>query len=257
MMKRPIAHIVVVAALLVAGAVAAEAADVRILCANGMRDTVRALADQLEGAVGQRVLASFDEAGEIRKRLRDGEIADVIILPRTVMEQALADGKIAPGTTIDLAASVMGMGVRADAPKPDIGSPDALKRTLLAARSIVITDPDSGGVSGVHMASVFQRLGVAEELKPKLRLNRGGYNAEFVARGEADVAFQLANEVRAVPGIEFVPLPPEFQRTFVFSGALGAGVTDPRAAKTLQFLSGPAAATVIRAMRLDPVAASR
>jgi molybdate transport system substrate-binding protein len=121
-------------------------------------------------------------------------------------------------------------------------------------RVIVITDPASGGVSGVHMADVFRRLGVAEELKPKLKLNTGGYNAEFVATGEADMAFQLAHEVRAVPGIDFVPLPAEFQRVFVFSAALGTRATDSQAANAvLRFLSGPSGTAAIRARHLEPL----
>ena len=171
------------------------------------------------------------------------------------MDQALADGKIAPETTVDLARTEIGVGVRAGAARPDMSSADGFKRALLAAQAIVITDPASGGVSGVHMADVFQRLGIAEQIKPKLKLNTGGYNAEFVANGEADMAFQLANEVRAVPGIEFIPLPGEFQRVFVFSAALGAEAKDSAAAKAvMQFLSGPAGAVAIRARRLEPLA---
>jgi molybdate transport system substrate-binding protein len=136
-----------------------------------------------------------------------------------------------------------------------MSSAEGLKRALLAAKVIVITDPASGGVTGVHMADVFQRLGIADQVKPKLKLNTGGYNAEFVAKGDADMAFQLANEVRAVPGIEFIPLPAPFQRVFVFSAALGTAAKDSAAAQAvLKFLSGPAGAAGIRAMRLEPLA---
>jgi molybdate transport system substrate-binding protein len=171
------------------------------------------------------------------------------------MDQALADAKIAPGTTIDLARTEIGAGIRVGAPKPDLSSADGFKRALLAATAIVITDPATGGVSGVHMAAVFQRLGIADQIKPKLKLNAGGYNAEFFAKGEADMAFQLANEVRAVPDIEFISLPAEFRRVFVFSAALGADAKDSAAAKAvLQFLSGPVAAAAIHARRLEPLA---
>ena len=136
-----------------------------------------------------------------------------------------------------------------------MSSAGGLKRALLAAKAIVITDPASGGVSGVHMAGVFQRLEIAEAIKPKLKFNTGSYNAEFVAKGEADMAFQLANEVRAVPDIEFIPLPAEFQRVFIFSAALAPNAKDSAAAKAaMQFLSGPAGAAGIRAKRLEPLA---
>jgi len=102
---------------------------------------------------------------------------------------------------------------------------------------------------------VFRRLGIAEEIKPKLKLNRGGPNAAFVARGEADIAIQLAHEIRAVPGIDFIPLPVEFQRIFVFSAGLALNARESVPAKALlQFLSGRESMTVIRAKGMDPVA---
>jgi molybdate transport system substrate-binding protein len=236
----------------------AHAADVKILCASGMREVVSELQPQLERTTGQRVTVSFGEAGDLRKRIQDGEIADVIVLPRIVLNQVLAEGNVVPGTIVDLAQSSMGIGVRADAPKPDISSADGLKRALLAAKSIAVTDPASGGVAGVYIADVFQRLGIAEQLKPKLKLTRGQRNAEFVAKGEAEIAIQLSNEIRIVPGIEFIPLPAEFQRTFVFSAALGSNAREAGASKSLlQFLSGAEAMTVIRAKGMDPAAASK
>ena len=147
----------------------------------------------------------------------------------------------------------MGIGVRADAPKPDISSSDGLKRARLAAKSIAMTDPASGGVAGVYIADVFQRLGIAEQLKPKLKLTRGQRNAEFVAKGEAEIAIQLSNEIRMVPGIEFIPLPAEFERTFVFSAALGSNAREVGVSQSLlQFLSGAEVMTVIRAKGMDP-----
>ena len=255
MRKTTLAAGILVALMTIAGAAGVAAADIKVICANGMRDTVRELQGQLEAATGERVTVTFGEAGDLRRRLQAGEAADVVILPRVVMDQVLAEGKIASGTIVDLARTEIGVGVRTGDPKPDMSSPDGFKRSLLAARTIVITDPASGGVSGVHMADVFQRLGIAEAIKPKLKLNTGGYNAEFVARGEADMAFQLANEVRAVPGIDFIPLPSEFRRVFVFSAAVGQNARDSSAAKAaMQLLSGPAGASAIRAKRLEPLA---
>lgn len=249
------ATVIFLALAILGGGVVADAAEVKVICANGMRDTMRDLREPLERATGQTVTLTFGEAGNLRRGLQAGDTGDVIILPRAVMDQALADGKIAPGTTVDLARTEIGVGVRAGAAKPDMSSADGFKRALLAAKAIVITDPASGGVSGVHMADVFRRLGIAEQITPKLKLNTGGYNAEFVAKGDADMAFQLANEVRAVPGIEFIPLPAGFQRVFVFSAALGVGAKDSAAVKAvMQFLSGPAGAAAIRARLLEPLA---
>src|SRR5690349_10813752 len=218
----------------------AEAADVKILCASGMREIVSELQGRLSRAVGQQVSLSFGEAGDLRKRIQAGEVADVVILPRIVLDQVAADGNVVAGTIIDISQSSIGIGVRKDGPKADIGSAEKFKQVLLAAKSIVVTDPASGGVAGVHVADVFRRLGIVDELTPRLRLTRGQRNATFVAKGEADIAVQLSNEIRIVPGIEFIPFPPEFGRTFVFSAALGANAKDASAARTiLQFLAGP------------------
>jgi molybdate transport system substrate-binding protein len=144
--------------------------------------------------------------------------------------------------------------VRKDGPKVDIGSVDKFKQVFLSAKAIAVTDPASGGVAGVHVADVFRRLGIAEELSPKLKLTRGQRNAEFVARGEADVAVQLSNEIKMIPGIEFIPFPPEFGRTFVFSVSLGLKTKDEASArKILQFLSGPEAMAVVQAKGMDRV----
>src|SRR5215210_2146517 len=231
----------------------ASAAEVKVLSANGMRAVLTELHPQLERTTGQRVTMSFGEAGNLRKRIQDGEIADVIVLPRVVLDQVLTDGYSVPGTTVDLAQSSMGIGIRADAPKPDISSADGLKRTFLAAKSIAITDPATGGVSGVHIADVFKRLGIADQLNPKLKLSRGGPNAEFITKGEAEMAVQLAHEIRMVPGMQFIPLPAAFERTFVFSAALASKAKDSGPSKAvLQFLAGPDAMTVVQAKGMDP-----
>jgi molybdate transport system substrate-binding protein len=233
----------------------ARAADVKILCASGMREVVSELQPPLERTTGNRVTVNFGEAGDLRKRIQGGENVDVVVMPRVVLDQVLSDRNIVNGTIVDLAQSSMGIGVRADAAKPDISSADGLKRALLAARSIAVTDPASGGVAGVYIADVFQRLGIAEQLKPKLRLTRGQRNAEFVASGEAEIAIQLSSEIRVVPGIEFIPLPAEFQRTFVFSAALGSNTREVDASRAvLQFLSGPEAIAIIQAKGMDPAA---
>jgi molybdate transport system substrate-binding protein len=236
---------------------AANAADVKILCASGMREVVSELQPRIGQITGQQVSISFGEAGDLRKRIQGGEVADVAILPRIVLDQVASDGNIVPGTIIDISQSSIGIGVRKDGPKPDIGSPEKFKQVLLAAKAIVVTDPASGGVAGVHVADVFRRLGIMDQLTPRLRLTRGQRNATFVAKGEADIAVQLSNEIRMVPSIEFIPFPPEFGRTFVFSAALGTNAKDANAVRTiLQFLAGPETAAVVEAKGMDRAAAN-
>jgi molybdate transport system substrate-binding protein len=230
----------------------ANAADVKILCASGMREIVSELQPRLGQVTGQQVSISFGEAGDLRKRIQGGEIVDVAILPRIVLDQVATDGNVATGTIIDISQSSIGIGVRKDGPKPDISSAEKFKQVLLAAKAIVVTDPASGGVAGVHVADVFRRLGIMEQLMPRLRLTRGQRNATFVAKGEADIAVQLSNEIRMVPGIEFVAFPSEFGRTFIFSAALGTNAKDTNDAKTiLQFLAGPETAAVVAAKGMD------
>jgi molybdate transport system substrate-binding protein len=234
----------------------AKAADIKILCASGMREIVSELQPRLGQTVGQQVSITFGEAGDLRKRIQGGEIADVVILPRIVLNQVAADGSVIAGTIIDISQSSIGIGVRKDEPKPDISSAEKFKQVLLAAKAIVVGDPASGGVAAVHVADVFRRLGIMDQLTPKLRLTRDQRNATFVAKGEADLAVQLSNEIRMVPGIEFIPFPTEFGRTFVFSAAIGTNAKDADAARTiLEFLAGPETAAVVAAHGMDRVAA--
>jgi len=235
---------------------AALASEIKILCASGMREIVSELQPRLLQVTGQQVSVGFGEAGDLRKRIQGGEIVDVAILPRIVLDQVATDGNVVAETIIDISQSSIGIGVRKDGPKPDISSAEKFKQVLLAAKGIVATDPASGGVAGVHVADVFRRLGIADQLAPKLKLTRGQRNATFVAKGEADIAVQLSNEIRMVPGIEFIPFAPEFGRTFVFSAALGTNAGDANMAKTiLRFLAGPETMAAVEAKGMDRAAA--
>ena len=254
MINKALATVLACTAYLASNAV--DAAEIKILCASGMREVVSEVQPQLARIAGQQISISFDEAGELRKRLQGGEIADIAILPRIVLDEVAADGNIVPATIIDISQSSIGIGVRKDAPKPDIGSAEQFKQVLLAAKAIVVGDPASGGVAAVHVANVFRRLGIMDQLAPKLRLTRDQRNATFVEKGEADIAVQLSNEIRVVPGIVFIAFPPEFERTFVFSAALGSKAKEANVARTiLQFLAGPETAAVVEAKGMDRAAA--
>lgn len=232
---------------------ATKAAEIKVFSANGVKTIMGELGSRFQSTSGHKLVVSFGEAGELRYRILDGEPFDLAFLPAATLGEVAKAGKIASDASVDIARSDVGMAVRVGAAKPDTSSADMFRRSLLAARSIVITDPASGGVSGVHFASIIERLGIAEHIKPKLKLTRGVFNAELVGRGEADLAVQLAHEIRLVPGVEFVPLPPEFQRSIVFSAGIGAGARELGASRELiDFLSGPAAAPTIRAKGMEP-----
>jgi molybdate transport system substrate-binding protein len=238
---------------------AADAAEIRVFSANGVKTIMADLAPRFENATGHTLVISFGEAGELRHRILDGEGFDVAFLPAQTLRDLATLGKIAAGSMVDIALSEVGMAVRAGAEKPDTGSADAFKRSLLAAASIAITDPASGGVSGVHFTGVLQRLGIAEAVEPRLRLTRGVLNAELVARGEAEMAVQLAHEIHGVAGVEFVPLPPEFQLSIVFAAGIAAAVPGSAEARAgakelIALLSGPGAAPMILARGMQPAA---
>ncbi len=145
------------------------------------------------------------------------------------------------------------MAVLANAPTPDTSSSDTLKETLLSAKSIVYTDPKTGGIDGVLFARMIERLGIADEVNKKSKLVAGALNAAFLLNGEADLAVLLAHEIRAMPGVQFVPMPPQFRISVTFSGAVGTSATDSAAAKSLiHFLARPAVAPVIRSMGYEP-----
>jgi molybdate transport system substrate-binding protein len=171
----------------------------------------------------------------------------VLVFPAPGIDDLVKQGKLVADSKIILARSGMGIAVRAGAPKPDISTPDALKRTLLAAKSIVYTDPALRSPSGVHFAKVLERLGIAEEMKPKSMLH-DGVGSEFVARGEIELAIQQISEIVPVQGVELVgPLPADLQLTTVFATAIGADAKEQGAAKEfVKFLASPAVAAVIK-----------
>ena len=234
---------------------AADAAEIRVFSANGVKAVMADLVPRFESTTGHKLIVTFGEAGELRRRILEVGDFDLAILPAQTLRDMATLGKIAASSMVDIASSDVGMAVRTGGDKPDTSSAGAFKRSLLAAATIVITDPASGGVSGVHFAGVLQRLGIAEAIGPRLRLTRGELNAELVARGEAELAVQLAHEIRAVAGVEFVPLPPEFQRSIVFSAGIPAATKERAGADELiAYLSGPAAAKMIVARGMEPAA---
>ncbi len=234
----------------------AAAADVKVLSAVAMKPVLDDLASEFEVATGNKLTISYAVAGELLKRIEGGEFADMTILPRPWFDPLLTERKIAAGNQIVLARSTVGVSVRTGAPKPDISSVDAVRRSLLAAKSIVYADPAKGGASGVHFARVLEKLGIVEEMKPKTILIPGAGAAEVVARGEAQIAVSQTIDLIRVAGADYVgPLPPELQNTtdFVFSAGVLTGAKEPEAAKALiKFLSRPDAARAIKAKGMEP-----
>jgi len=197
---------------------------------------------------GNKVATQWGGMADIRKRMHAGETVDVVIGSAALIEELARNGTLAH--RVNLAQSGVGAAVRAGAPRPDIGSVDALKRALLEAKSIVY----SSGPSGVYLAELFQRLGIAEALKATAKqLPPGVLVAEAVARGEAELCFQQLPELRQVSGIDYVgPLPAEVQSITLFSGAVHSKAKQPQAGKALlAFLASNEALSVMRQKGFD------
>ena len=244
----------VTAAFLVLTVTAVQAAEVKLISANGMREVIAETQARFEAASGHKLNVTVVETGAIRKRVLGGEAFDVIMVPSDVSDAFLKANRVTAGSQAPLIRVNFGLAVRADAPRPDTSTPEALRKTFLAAKRVLITDPATGGISGVHLMEVLKTLGIAEEMKDKLVPNRGsGHHAERVVKGEADLAVQAEHEIRCVPGAAFLDYPKDLQRSIVFIGGVGTATTDAAAAKAyLTFVTGPEVAPVIKAKCLSP-----
>jgi molybdate transport system substrate-binding protein len=234
---------------------AACAAEIKLMSSGGMKVALVDLATTFERATSHKITATYAVPGVIKDRVLAGEPLDVLVFPLSDLENLEKQNKLVADSRIILARSGMGVGVRAGAPKPDIGTPDTFRRTLLAAKSVIYTDPALGSPSGVHLAKVLERLGIAEEMKRKSKLHNGvGFNAEFVARGEIELAIQQISEIIPVQGVELVgPLPKDLQLTTVYATGIGANAKEQLAAKEfIKFLASSAAAAVIKATGMEP-----
>ncbi len=215
-------------------ATAGAAAEVTVMSGGAVRSGFTDAASGWEKASGNKVSAAFAPAGDLRKKIAAGERADILIIPPENFAALEKEGAIDPATRRDLAAVAMGAAVKQGAPVPDISTPDKLKATLLAARSVTYMDPERG-TSGKHFdESVLARLGVRDEVRAKAKLGEGGYIAEKVASGEVEIAFHNMTEILPVKGITVVGLlPSELQKTTVYSGVVMKGARNPREAQAL------------------------
>jgi molybdate transport system substrate-binding protein len=223
---------------------------VKVLSSLAIKAAYLELVPQFEKSAGHKVRTEWVGMADIRKRVKAGENADVIIGSRSLVEELIEAGKLAKGSALDLVKSGVGAAVRHGAPKPDISSVEAVKRAMRAAKSVVY----SSGPSGVYLAQLFQRWGLADELKGRLTQTPPGVLVgELVARGEMELAFQQVPELQQVSGIDYIgPLPADIQLVTVFTGGVHSAARDPDACKALlQFLHSPAAAPVMKQHGMD------
>jgi molybdate transport system substrate-binding protein len=228
-----------------------DAAELKVIAGGSMTDPLRELAPQFERASGHTVTIHFDSTPNLIKLATSGTPFDVGVVPVDVFKSDAAKAKFVAGPTIDIARVGYGVAVRAGAPKPDIGTPEALKQALLKAQSIA-TVPESA--AGAYVLSVFERLGIAEAMKAKIKAQKApGQIPQAVAKGEAELGVFLAN-VLVAPGVELAgPFPAPLQSELVFTAAVSADTAQAPAARAfLDFLRTPAAAAVIKAKGMTP-----
>ena len=247
-MRRPALCLLACLASFAVGAQTACAAEIKLLTAGAMRAVVVAVLADFEKQTGHKVSLDNDTAGGLSKRIDGGEAFDVAIITPAVVDDLAKKGRIVAGSRIDLAKVGMGVAIKEGAPAPDIGTVDAFKRTLLAAKSVAYIDPKAGGSSGIYFDKLLDRLGIADQVRPKAKLKAGGYVAELVASGEAEIAIHQISEIVPVKGVTLAgPLPAEIQNSTIYAGGIGAAAKDGAAAKALvAFLAGPAIDPILK-----------
>jgi molybdate transport system substrate-binding protein len=237
---------------------AASAAEVKVMISGGLSAAYKELVPQFEKATGNTVVTAYGPSmgtteNAIPVRLARGEAADVLIMVGDALGKMIEQGKAMETTRVDLVRSPIGMVVRAGSPKPDISTADALKQTLLNAKSVAYSDSASGVYVGTEL---FEKLGIAEQMKGKAKMIPAEPVAAGVARGDSELGFQQISELLPVPGADLVgPLPGAVQKITIFSAGIATGSKEPDAGKALiTFLASPQAAPVLKKTGLDPFA---
>jgi len=227
----------------------ARTAEINIMYPPPLRTVLSELIPQFERASGHKAVVIYESTWLLVARIQKGEVPDVAFLTARQAEGLIKEERLA--RKADVARSSIGLAVRTGAPKPDIGSAEAFKRTLLAAKSFARNE---GADSGIFMVSLLERLGIAEAMKAKSTLVRQGFVAELVARGEVEMAAQQMPELKAVAGVEATPLLAEIQHVIVFCAAIAAAPKAPQAVDALiKSLAVPASAALLKAKGLEPM----
>ena len=244
------------AAALILTTPAAHTADIDAMITTAMKAAIDELAPPFERAGGHTLRIVYGPSGGLVRRLNSGEAADLIAVDSKALDALIKEGKVA-GARTDVARTGIGIAVRKGAPRPDVSSADALKRTLLAAKSIAHTAPAGGGITAAHILRLFETLGIAAEVTPKVKLAAGGPDGRvsvLVASGEAEIGLQQVSELMSNPGVEVIGmLPAELQQVTLYSAGVTTSAREPGAANALiRALTMPSAAPIYKARGLDP-----
>jgi molybdate transport system substrate-binding protein len=229
----------------------ANAPEITVLSTQATEQAYRELLPQFETATGHRVKTAYTGTLDAKKRIAAGEFFDLLIMASPDIDTYLASGRLAPGSRIDIAKSGVGIGIKAGAPKPDITTVEAFKATLLAAKSIGC----STGPSGNYIIGLFDRLGIAGEVKPKLKQTATGvFVGSLVANGDVELGIQQVSELSHYPGVDYIgPLPGEIQKITIFASGIAANAKQPAAAKAwVKFLTQPSSTEAFKKHGMEP-----
>lgn len=231
----------------------AGAAEIKVLTTGAFKQVVVALVPEFEKATGHKVIVDNGTVGQLTKRVNDGETFDVLVLSPRGIEDYIKEGKIAPGTAARLAKVGVGVMVKEGAPKPDVGSVEAFKQALLKARTVGYIDPASGGSSGIYVSGLLDKLGIADQVKPKAKLKRGGHVSDLVVSGEAEIGIHQMSEIVSQKGVTLVgPLPAEIQNYTTYSAGVSTKAKDAEAARAfIKVLTGPSVPAVLKATGME------
>ncbi len=231
----------------------ASAAEIKVLTTGAFKSVVMALVPEYEKATGNKVVVDNGTVGQLQKRVDDGEAFDVLVLSPKGIEDYIKSGKIVAGTNARVGKVGVGVMVKEGAPKPDVSTVEAFKQALLKAKTVGYIDPASGGSSGIYVADLLVKLGIADQIKPKAKLQKGGHVSDLVSAGEAEIGIHQIGEIIGQPGVTLVgPLPAEIQNYTVYAVGVGAHAKDAEAAKAfIKVLTGPSAAGVLKSKGLE------
>jgi molybdate transport system substrate-binding protein len=237
----------------VAAATPVDAAEIKVLSAGAYKSVAVAVQPDFEKQTGHKLVIDIDTVGGLVKRIEGGEAFDVVIVSPGAVDDLIKTGKAVAGTRQTLARVGIGVMVKDGAARPDIATVDAFKKAVLDAKTVAYIDPASGGSSGIYLATLFEKLGIANAVKPKAKLKQGGYVADLIVSGEAELGIHQISEILPVKGVTLVgPLLAEIQNYTIYAAGLSAGARDVAAAKALiQALAGSMAAPVLKSKGME------
>jgi molybdate transport system substrate-binding protein len=228
---------------------AASAADLKVISAGAVRGLIAQIIDDYSRQTGQKFDFTIGTTGQLRNIIASGQHADLIIVSGPLMGELEKTGKLTPGSRVELGRVGIGVAVREDATAPDVSTPDALKQALIEARSVAYTNPAEGGTSGIYFAGLTEKFGIADAVRSKAVLTRGGREAAVeVAEGRAGLAIVFVSEAVAVKGVKLAgPLPSALQDYSVYAAAIPLSSMDAAAARA--FITALASAAMAERWR--------